>query len=107
MLTPGATAALTAFTAAVWPNPVTTETANADTALHFATFYILQFLALAAIRRVLPATLGLLALGALIEVVQPLTGRDADVWDWVADGLGALAALAPLVLGRWLRRQDP
>jgi VanZ family protein len=99
--------ALVAFTAAIWPDPVTTEAANADKALHFATFYILEFMALVAFTRVLPATIGLLAMGALIEVVQGFVGRDRSLWDFVADALGVLAVLLPQGVAAWRRRQKP
>ena len=58
-------------------------------------------------RRYFPAMIiGLMALGALIEVAQGLMGlgRDADVWDFVADSLGVFAAVIPAYLGvdSWL-----
>lgn len=45
----------------------------------------------------------MLAAGVGIELVQglPQIGRDADVWDVVADGVGAAAGLGLLV---WLKR---
>lgn len=44
------------------------------------------------------------AAGVGIELVQglPAVGRDADVWDVVADGVGIAAGLAGLA---WLRRR--
>lgn len=48
--------------------------------------------------------LTMLAAGVGIELVQglPSIGRDADVWDVVADGVGVAAGL---VLLAWLRRR--
>lgn len=47
----------------------------------------------------------MLAAGAGIELVQglPQIGRDADVWDVVADAVGIAAGLAGLA---WLRRRS-
>lgn len=46
----------------------------------------------------------MLAAGIGIELVQglPRIGRDADIWDVVADGVGIIAGLAAL---SWLRRR--
>jgi hypothetical protein len=41
--------------------------------------------------------------GALIEYVQglPSVHRDRDFWDWVADTIAIIAALAPMLLVWW------
>jgi VanZ family protein len=78
-----------------------------DKAEHFTAFFGLMGLALLAF----PATsLVVLAValsfaGAMVEVIQatPLVGRDADVWDWVADTIGILAIVGT-VIGAKLRR---
>lgn len=71
-----------------------------DKAEHFAAFYVLTVLALAAFpRRPLAwIVVTLSALGAGIEVVQalPIVARDSDAWDWMADTLAIGAAVLPL-----------
>ncbi|MAU51919.1 MAG: antibiotic resistance protein VanZ [Roseovarius sp.] len=37
--------------------------------------------------------LGVLAYGGMIEILQPLTGRDAEWGDFLADGIGALVGV--------------
>ena len=84
-----------------------------DKAQHFLAFYVLAGLTAAAFPKgrmwIIVATM--LGLGAAIEIVQglPMVHRDADVFDWVADGVGVTFALAPLLLARWRResRGDP
>lgn len=83
-----------------------------DKANHFAAFYTLGVLGAAAFPRVSLLVLGacLSGFGAAIELVQaiPFVHRDCDVWDWVTDTVGVLAALCPLLLALWRReRQDP
>ena len=34
------------------------------------------------------------AYGGAIELIQPTVGRDQDVWDFLADGVGAVAGAA-------------
>lgn len=41
-------------------------------------------------------------LGALIEIMQPLSGRTCDLADFIADAVGALAGLA---LSGWLMKR--
>ncbi len=103
-------ATLVAFTVAVWPKPLTVEVNNIDKAFHFGTFYVLEVLALAAYRelRVTPA-IGLVLLGGAIELIQGAVGRDCSVWDWVADTLGVMAAMAPVAIAklRWEDKHPP
>jgi VanZ family protein len=47
--------------------------------------------------------LGAVAIGAAVEVVQGLTGRDAELLDFVADVLGVAAALLSWLLWRRFR----
>jgi len=76
-----------------------------DKAEHFIAFYALAGLAAAAFpRRNLIVIAALLSgFGALIEIVQGLdiVRRDRDFWDWVADTIAILAALAPMLLVWW------
>lgn len=46
------------------------------------------------------AAAGLLVYAAFDELTQPLVGRGADLWDWLADGLGILLVLVPAELWR-------
>ncbi|REK10876.1 MAG: VanZ family protein [Planctomycetota bacterium] len=41
--------------------------------------------------------------GAVDEITQPLTRRNADVMDWLADVTGAIAGLAVFAIARRLR----
>ena len=96
-------ACLVAFVAAISPDPLPIEGQGGDKYLHFTTFYVLELLALITARRkrILPA-IGLVVLGALIEVVQGMVGRDRSLWDLVADTLGIMAAILPWALAhRW------
>jgi hypothetical protein len=76
-----------------------------DKAEHFLAFYGLTGLAVAAFpRRNLFIVAALLSgFGAFIEYVQGLdvVHRDRDFWDWVADTVAIIAALAPMALGWW------
>ena len=45
-----------------------------------------------------------LALGAIIEVIQPSFGRSADMQDWIADIAGVALGIALALLYRRLRR---
>lgn len=78
-----------------------------DKAEHFVAFFGLMLLVLVAFPRTASWRLGaiLSAEGAAIEIIQglPLVGRDADVWDWVADTIGILAVIA-VVLATRIRR---
>ncbi len=64
-----------------------------DKAEHFIAYFGLAGMATLAlgIQRILTwAVLGVIALGGVLEIVQGMTGRDADVFDFVANTLGAL-----------------
>lgn len=50
-------------------------------------------------------TLAAIAYGGAIELIQPHVGRDRDVWDFLADGMGAVAGAAVGVSLHWLRRR--
>lgn len=76
-----------------------------DKAVHFSAFYVLTVLAAAAFPRRPLWLIGtaLSVFGALIELIQGtvLVHRDRDFWDWVADTVAILAALAPTALIQW------
>ncbi len=78
-----------------------------DKAEHFIAFYGLTGLAVAAFptRKLIIIAALLSAFGAFIEFVQGLAivHRDRDFWDWVADTLAIIAALAPMLLVWWRR----
>jgi hypothetical protein len=96
------------FYSAVIPPQQALQLAPWDKAEHFIAFYGLTGLAVAAFpRRNLFVIAALLSsFGALIEIVQglPMVHRDRDFWDWVADTIAIIAALAPMLLV-WWRRQ--
>lgn len=77
-----------------------------DKAKHFIVFYGLTFLASVALPRSRPWKIGgvLLAFGVAIEILQglPIVGRDADVFDVVADICGIGFYFGPIVVRQWL-----
>ncbi len=77
-----------------------------DKAAHFVAFGVILW-SIGVLFRRLPRTLAALsalALGAAVEVIQGLVGRDASWGDLLADGLGILLAL--LLWAIW-RRFEP
>ena len=84
------------------PSPPHLETHVWDKLLHFTAYFGLAGMAawsLKSRRALVLAVLGLIAFGGLLEIVQGMTGRDADVLDEVANSLGAvLGALTGLAL---------
>jgi hypothetical protein len=78
-----------------------------DKAEHFTAFFGLMFLAMAAFPMSPLLKLGIIlsAAGAAVEMIQatPIVHRDADMMDWVADTLGILAVVGPLLMQQ-LRR---
>ena len=73
-----------------------------DKAAHFIAFYGFTILLYASFpyRRRLDLTLIAVLVGAGVEVVQTLTGRDGQLGDVLADAVGAFAVIAPL----WVER---
>lgn len=95
------------FYSAVIPPKQAVQLVPWDKAEHFIAFYALTGLAVAAFPRRHLFVLGALlsAFGAFIEFVQGLdiVHRDRDFWDWVADTIAIIAALAPMLLVWWRR----
>jgi VanZ family protein len=97
-----------ALAVVVWgelkPQPLPLEVETPDKLLHFLAYFGLAAIAAAAFARrraVLFALLGLVALGGALEILQGLTGRDAEWLDEAANALGASAgALAGLLFVR-------
>jgi VanZ family protein len=93
------------FVAAVMPAHAAPKIFPWDKAEHFAAFYVLTVLSVAAFprQRLLALAAALSAFGAGIELVQalPFVNRDCDLLDWVADTVAIVAALAPMALVRW------
>jgi len=93
------------FYSAVIPPEHALQLVPWDKAEHFIAFYALTGLAAAAFPRsklfFIAALLS--GFGALIEFVQglPMVHRDRDFWDWVADTIAIIAALAPMILVWW------
>ncbi|WP_454761387.1 hypothetical protein [Caulobacter segnis] len=79
-----------------------------DKAKHFIVFYGLTFLASVALPRSRPWKIGavLLAFGVGIEILQglPIVGRDADVFDIVADTLGIGFYFGPIIVTQWMNQ---
>lgn len=90
------------------PSPPHLETHVWDKLLHFTAYFGLAGLAALSLksrRTLVYAVLGLIAFGGLLEIVQGMTGRDADLLDEVANTLGAiLGAFAGLILLRLVDR---
>jgi VanZ family protein len=93
------------------PHPPDVLSGTSDKLLHFTAYFGLAALAALALRTrraVLIAVLGLVALGGVLEILQSLTGRDAEWLDEAANSLGvALGALASLGLLRLVGRARP
>jgi VanZ family protein len=93
------------FTVSVTPGPEAPRGLPWDKANHFGAFFVMMGLGAAARPGKNPwlMALGLWLFGGLIEVVQsmPVVHRDGDVMDWLADTLGILAVLAPLMVRPW------
>jgi VanZ family protein len=67
-----------------------------DKVLHFTAYFglcLMTTIAVRANRNALWWALGLVLLGGSLEIIQRLTGRDADIFDELANTLGVLAGL--------------
>jgi VanZ family protein len=90
------------------PSPPHLEVYVWDKLLHFTAYFGLAGLAALSLksrRALLYAVLGLIAFGGALEVVQGMTGRDAEWLDEAANTLGAiLGAFAGLTCLRLVHR---
>jgi len=90
------------------PHPPALEVAVSDKLLHFTAYFGLAAIATTALgrARALQIALSLALLGGALEILQGLTGRDAEWLDEAANALGAgLGALTGLVLLRLLAKR--
>jgi VanZ family protein len=74
-----------------------------DKVLHFTAYFglaLMAGLALRAPRKVMLAVLAVILVGGLLEIVQGFVGRDADIFDEIANSIGALIGAA-LALAIW------
>lgn len=79
---------------------------GSDKVHHALAFFALALpLSLARPRLAIWITVAAIAYGGAIELIQPSVGRDKDVWDFLADGVGAVAGAAIGVGLHWLRRR--
>lgn len=103
----GYAAALVVATLVPWNHPGRTVP-RIDMALHFVAWTVLAFLTAVAWAKSRPpivaaalAALAAICFGALIEVLQPLTGRTAEIHDLAADALGAVLGAAAAAIAVW------
>jgi hypothetical protein len=67
-----------------------------DKALHFTAYFglcLMTTIAVRANRKALWWAAGLVLLGGTLEIIQGLTGRDADIFDAFANALGVVSGL--------------
>jgi VanZ family protein len=103
---------LSLFVATHLPNNVPIlPSGRSDKLMHFAAYAILAALLattwqLAAghltVRHLVVLWIAVVLYGAVDEWTQIPVGRDCNLWDWIADALGALTALAVFA---WLMRK--
>jgi len=87
------------------PSPPHLEAHVWDKLLHFTAYFGLAAMAALSLksrRMLLYAVLGLIAFGGLLEIVQGMTGRDADLLDEFANTLGAVTGAYVGLLFVWL-----
>ena len=76
------------------PHPPSFTAMFWDKSLHFTAYFGLASMATVVLgvqRRTLWAILGLIALGGVLEILQGFTGRDPDIFDELANTLGAIS----------------
>jgi VanZ family protein len=100
-------AALIVVTLMPWNHPGRTVP-RIDMALHFVAWTVLAFLTAIAWAKSRPpigaaalAALAAICFGALLEALQPLTGRTAEALDLAADALGAAIGASVAALAAW------
>ncbi len=91
-----------------WARPIRLGGSGIDELIHFAAWAVLAFLTAGACGRSLPpigaaalAALAGVCFGALVEVLQPLTGRSAKMFDLVADAIGSTVGAAAAAFVAW------
>ena len=78
---------------------------GSDKLVHFIAFAALAFpLARTGRLGLLPVFIGTSAFGAIIELIQPIFNRTAELSDWVADTLGVLIGIGLGLAYRRVRR---
>jgi VanZ family protein len=80
-----------------------------DKALHFMAYFLLAAMASMAVKKrrtAVPAVLGIILLGGVLEIIQGYVGRDMSFYDELANTAGAIPGgiMARLIIGP-LRRQ--
>ncbi len=84
------------FFQSLTPVRINIDTHNTDKMVHFAAYFILASIALPAFPKTnaLFVLLAVIGFGGLIEFLQGLNfvGRTPDIWDFFANGLGAICA---------------
>lgn len=75
-----------------------------DKILHFSGYFVLAFVMVLGLRPVwyIPGLLALVALGFLIEELQPLNGRSKDIEDAIANTIGVAAGAFAGILLRFI-----
>lgn len=103
-------AMITAFIVACSRLAISGGDHHGDKIAHVLAFYGLTLFGAVVYPRANLLILGLAmsAFGAMIEVVQGWSwiGRDADVWDWVADTAAVAGALIPIAVSSWRAPED-
>lgn len=101
-------AALVVAMLAPWARPMRLSGAGLDALIHFAAWAVLAFLTAGACGKSLPpigaaalAAVAAVSFGALVEVVQPLTGRTGRLLDFAADALGSTVGAAAAAIVAW------
>lgn len=101
-------AALVVAMLAPWVRPMRLSGAGLDALIHFAAWAVLAFLTAGACGKSLPpigaaalAAVAAVSFGALVEVVQPLTGRTGRLLDFAADALGSTVGAAAAAIVAW------
>ncbi len=72
---------------------------------HFTAYFGLAAMACLALgfqRKLAWSVLGIIALSAVLEVIQDYVGRDPEALDFIANAVGALSGLGAGVLFLWL-----
>jgi VanZ family protein len=76
-----------------------------DKAQHFTAYFGLGSMATLALGlrpKLAWAISGLVLFGGVLEILQGITGRDPDIFDFLANAIGVLAGLAIATLFLWL-----